>query len=142
MLPDQARSRQCKADGCGKRPVFNFPGERLPVYCQNHKEPNMVDVLNRLCTFPGALSCLHPACTKKFIAYTTRTSLSPALLHTPQFRFITVRGCASPGFTGLYKRSSAPCHHLGEWCICLRSKANLDNILVLCPQHTFQALWC
>lgn len=34
--------------------MFNFPGERLPVYCQNHKEPNMVDVLNRLCTYPGA----------------------------------------------------------------------------------------
>ena len=50
----QARSRQCKADGCGKRPVFNFPGERLPLFCQLHKEANMVDVLNRLCTYPGA----------------------------------------------------------------------------------------
>lgn len=59
----QARSRQCKADGCGKRPVFNFPGERLPVFCQNHKEPNMVDVLNRLCTYPGTRThpCLAPS---------------------------------------------------------------------------------
>lgn len=49
----QARSRQCAADGCGKRPVFNFQGEKLPVFCQAHKQEGMVDVLNRLCTSPG-----------------------------------------------------------------------------------------
>ena len=50
----QARSRQCAVQGCGKRPVFNFAGEKLPTLCQLHKQEGMVDVLNRLCTHPGA----------------------------------------------------------------------------------------
>ncbi len=53
VLPEQARSRQCAAQGCGKRPVFNLPGEKLPIWCQAHKAEGMVDVLNRLCTHPG-----------------------------------------------------------------------------------------
>ena len=53
MLLLQARSRQCAAPGCGKRPVFNYAGEKLPVFCQAHKVDGMVDVLNRLCTHPG-----------------------------------------------------------------------------------------
>lgn len=57
VLCAQARSRQCLADGCGKRPVFNYPGEKLPVYCQAHKLDAMVDVLNRLCTSPGMDHC-------------------------------------------------------------------------------------
>ena len=52
-VPVQARSRQCAVQGCGKRPVFNFPGEKLPTLCQVHKQEGMVDVLNRLCTHPG-----------------------------------------------------------------------------------------
>lgn len=52
-LPMQARSRQCAEPGCGKRPVFNMPGEKLPIWCQAHKMDGMVDVLNRLCTHPG-----------------------------------------------------------------------------------------
>lgn len=50
---EQARSRQCAQPGCGKRPVFNHPGEKLPILCQAHKVEGMVDVLNRLCTHPG-----------------------------------------------------------------------------------------
>lgn len=55
----QARSRQCAAEGCTRRPVFNHAAAEgvpapLPLLCQDHKEPGMVDVLNRLCTFPGA----------------------------------------------------------------------------------------
>ena len=52
-VPEQARSRQCAEGGCGKRPVFNLPGEKLPIWCQQHKAEGMVDVLNRLCTTPG-----------------------------------------------------------------------------------------
>ena len=40
--------------------VFNFNHAAaegapapLPLLCQDHKEPGMVDVLNRLCDFPG-----------------------------------------------------------------------------------------
>ena len=55
MWPEQARSRQCAASGCGKRPVFNLPGEKLPIWCQAHKTEGMVDVLNRLCTHPGMI---------------------------------------------------------------------------------------
>lgn len=55
----QARSRQCAAEGCTRRPVFNHAAAEgaaapLPLLCQDHKEPGMADVLNRLCDFPGA----------------------------------------------------------------------------------------
>ena len=60
LLLVQARSRQCAAQGCGKRPVFNLPGEKLPIWCQAHKSEGMVDVLNRLCTHPGKAHCSLP----------------------------------------------------------------------------------
>lgn len=66
----QARSRQCSAPGCGKRPVFNYAGEKLPVFCQSHKTEGMVDVLNRLCTHPGNTPmspCQAPACCRMVV---------------------------------------------------------------------------
>ena len=58
--PAQSRSRQCAAAGCSRRPVFNHPaGEGAPsalaLWCQDHKQPGMVDMLNRLCNFPGVI---------------------------------------------------------------------------------------
>jgi len=50
-----------KRCACGKRPVFNLPGETIGVYCKNCKTPEMTDVVNKKCpcgtipyfNFPG-----------------------------------------------------------------------------------------
>ncbi len=93
-FPEQARSRQCAEPGCGKRPVFNHPGEKLPIWCQAHKIEGMVDVLNRLCTHPGER---HPAiCDLKPSAACTaaqKASVSHNLLYRAAYR-----GCSKLSF--------------------------------------------
>lgn len=69
--PMQSRSRQCAAAGCSRRPVFNHPaGEGAPaalaLWCQDHKQPGMVDMLNRLCSFPGVIkNTMNWKCSSK-----------------------------------------------------------------------------
>ena len=51
--------RKCKADGCSKRPSFNFSGELVPLYCAAHSHPNMVDVFSKFCQYEGCRT--HPS---------------------------------------------------------------------------------
>jgi NAD+ synthase (glutamine-hydrolysing) len=39
----------CNFEGCKTMPVFNFKGELKPIFCFNHKETNMVDIINKKC---------------------------------------------------------------------------------------------
>lgn len=50
-LPKENR----KCEKCDKFPNFNFPGEKSGVYCDEHKEPGMVNVTS--------LKCEHEGCT-------------------------------------------------------------------------------
>lgn len=44
---------KCKFPNCGKRPSFNLPGIRPAIYCKDHKQENMIDVVNSKCIFEG-----------------------------------------------------------------------------------------
>ena len=53
--PERQGRYLCKK--CSKQPSFNFSGEKVPVYCADHKEPNMVAVRGD--------KCAHPDCSKQ-----------------------------------------------------------------------------
>jgi hypothetical protein len=38
---------KCISDGCNIRPSFNITGEKIALYCKNHKTINMVNVLEK-----------------------------------------------------------------------------------------------
>ncbi len=44
---------KCKFEGCNKHPSCNFKGERIPLYCSQHKLQDMVDIINKRCKFEG-----------------------------------------------------------------------------------------
>ena len=46
-------SKTCEYDGCIKQPCYNISGEKKGRFCANHKELNMVDVINRKCEIIG-----------------------------------------------------------------------------------------
>ena len=41
--------RRCKEPECSMRPCYNMPGDKLGVYCKEHKKCDMVDVNNPRC---------------------------------------------------------------------------------------------
>jgi hypothetical protein len=43
----------CIHDGCDKRSSFNSIGESRPQYCAGHKQPKMVNVLDKKCEYDG-----------------------------------------------------------------------------------------
>ena len=45
-------SPRCADENCGKRPSYNFKGEK-PMYCKEHAKPGMVDVISRRCNHEG-----------------------------------------------------------------------------------------
>ena len=49
-----AQRRAAPAARCFNHAAAEGAPAPLPLLCQDHREPGMVDVLNRLCTFPGA----------------------------------------------------------------------------------------
>jgi len=40
-------SKQCLK--CNKRPSFNYKNEKKPLYCKEHKLPDMIDIKNINC---------------------------------------------------------------------------------------------
>tara|TARA_Y100000389_G_scaffold40620_1_gene35200 strand:- start:43806 stop:44525 length:720 start_codon:yes stop_codon:yes gene_type:complete len=36
--------------GCETRPSFNYEGNKTPLYCTKHKDDEMVDVVNKICS--------------------------------------------------------------------------------------------
>ena len=54
------KSRMCQHEGCNKRSSFNLPTEIVGIYCVNHKNENMVDVVSNLCVQEGCNS--QPSC--------------------------------------------------------------------------------
>ena len=44
---------RCAAPDCKTWAYFNLPGEQRGFFCSSHKEPGMVDVVNKLCGHPG-----------------------------------------------------------------------------------------
>jgi hypothetical protein len=46
----------CVADGCNKRCSFNDLGESQPLYCGEHKQKGMINVLSRVCCYPECRS--------------------------------------------------------------------------------------
>jgi len=48
----------CLFEGCKKQPNFNFDGETKALFCNEHKEPLMVDIKSKRCQFIGCKK--HP----------------------------------------------------------------------------------
>jgi hypothetical protein len=44
---------KCKFEGCDRYAIYNKKGERKRLYCIEHKENEMVDVVNKRCKFEG-----------------------------------------------------------------------------------------
>ena len=38
------KDKKCVEEGCIKRPSFNFPSEKKPEFCSNHKKTNMINI--------------------------------------------------------------------------------------------------
>lgn len=45
--------KKCIHPKCNKRPGYNFPNEKVPLYCHDHKLNGMVDIVNRSCPLPN-----------------------------------------------------------------------------------------
>ena len=52
------------AEGCQKRPTFNFPGVKPAKFCGSHKEEGMVNVVSPLCA-AGACALFCFWCTPR-----------------------------------------------------------------------------
>jgi hypothetical protein len=44
---------KCQFDGCHTRPTFNNPDQTRGMFCSEHKETGMVDIVNKKCQFDG-----------------------------------------------------------------------------------------
>jgi hypothetical protein len=49
------KHKTCLDKDCIKRPTYNIETETMPLYCVDHKLPNMIDICNK--------RCIHPNCT-------------------------------------------------------------------------------
>jgi hypothetical protein len=47
------KNKRCEFDGCNKQPAFNYEGKTKGKYCNEHKEPTMVNVKDKRCDFDG-----------------------------------------------------------------------------------------
>jgi small subunit ribosomal protein S18 len=56
-VKEKAEKRKCKIEGCKKQPTYNFEGESKPLFCKEHKEPNLesIDSLKRFITERGKI---------------------------------------------------------------------------------------
>ena len=43
----------CFKNGCKIRPIYNIEGEKKAIYCGEHKEPEMVNVVSKTCIVDG-----------------------------------------------------------------------------------------
>jgi hypothetical protein len=42
----------CKEIVCNKQAFFNYQGEK-PIYCKNHRKPDMINVVSKRCIIKG-----------------------------------------------------------------------------------------
>ena len=47
------KHKTCSHEGCLLRPNFNLPGEKVGIYCAQHKKYNMIDVKSKTCAHEG-----------------------------------------------------------------------------------------
>ena len=50
-------SQKCHGTDCSKWPVYNLPGEKIPMYCSKHKTSEMVNVKNKICIEYNCKTC-------------------------------------------------------------------------------------
>jgi len=48
---------KCVFKDCYKRPTFNLPDQKRPLYCSEHKKENMIDIKSK--------RCIHNGCMKR-----------------------------------------------------------------------------
>ena len=51
-LEHQTGRKYCAHEGCKTRPYYGLEGQK-PLYCVDHKKPDMVDVVNKTCLYEG-----------------------------------------------------------------------------------------
>lgn len=49
--------KHCHSDSCTKRPSFNFEGSKKTMYCKEHAEQGMVNIVQK--------RCAHASCTRQ-----------------------------------------------------------------------------
>ena len=49
----------CEQENCKKHPAFNYPNEKVGIYCKEHATTDMVDVIHKLCEQENCKK--HPA---------------------------------------------------------------------------------
>ena len=40
--------KKCKEKNCNKRPNFNLPGEKIGIYCSEHKKEGMINIKKKV----------------------------------------------------------------------------------------------
>ena len=43
------KHQKCKQESCEKRPNYNYENENIGIYCREHAEKTMVDILHKKC---------------------------------------------------------------------------------------------
>lgn len=96
-------STRCKE--CNLQPCFNFQGEKVPIYCQTHAKPKMVNVRQ--------VKCNHPQCKESSHALygfvgknpeRCRLHIEDGMIKYPR-RICVYRGCTDSaiyGFIGTF----------------------------------------
>lgn len=51
--------KECKEDGCEKRPSYGNIGDEKPSYCAKHAKPGMIDIAHKCCIAEGCLARAH-----------------------------------------------------------------------------------
>jgi hypothetical protein len=47
------KDKKCITDGCIIIPIYNYEGEKTPLYCCQHKLENMINIINKTCLYDG-----------------------------------------------------------------------------------------
>jgi hypothetical protein len=48
-------SKRCQFENCLKQPNFNLPTETKAIYCFEHKQENMINVISKRCKFENCI---------------------------------------------------------------------------------------
>lgn len=58
-------NKRCRSEGCKFHPAFNFEGMKPAIYCMDHKEPLMINIVNKRCV------------DQKYATFNVRTTKTP-----------------------------------------------------------------
>jgi len=49
------KTKKCKLNNCYKNAFYNFNNEKYAIFCSEHKEPNMIDIIHQfnICSYDG-----------------------------------------------------------------------------------------